>query len=340
MNILRDVSLKPFNTFGIEVACRAMVKLTDRLQLKEIMSLPEYRSGPVEMLGGGSNVLFTDDYPGLIIINELAGRQVLDATDKHGYLRFFAGENWHRCVRWSLQNGYAGIENLSLIPGSAGAAPIQNIGAYGVELATVLDCVEVWDRQAQELRMLRNTDCRFAYRDSLFKHQPERFWVTSITLKLSRSQRLKLNYPGLKQQLQKLGIDHPTPQQVSDAVISIRTEKLPDPAAIGNAGSFFKNPVVAASLAESLTRQNPELPVYEQHDGGKKISAAWMIEQCGWKGFRDGDAGVSDQHALVIVNHGNASGADLWKLSNKVKASVQDQFGIALTVEPQIIGPQ
>jgi UDP-N-acetylmuramate dehydrogenase len=188
--------------------------------------------------------------------------------------------------------------------------------------------------------MLRNADCRFAYRDSLFKHQPERFWVTSITLKLSRGQRLKLNYPGLKQRLQELGIDHPTPQQVSDTVISIRTEKLPDPAAIGNAGSFFKNPVVAASLAESLKQQNPELPVYEQHDGGKKISAAWMIEQCGWKGFRDGDAGVSDRHALVIVNHGNASGADLWKLSNKVKASVHDQFGISLTVEPQIIGPQ
>lgn len=339
MKVMHDVSLKRFNSFGVDARCSAMVKLTDRLQLPGIMALPEYQRGEVIMLGGGSNVLFTSDYSGLVVINELVGKQVLDATDKHGYLRFFAGEKWHDCVLWSLQNNFSGLENLSLIPGCAGAAPIQNIGAYGVELERVFDCAEVWDLEKQTLCMLRASDCKFAYRDSLFKQNPDRYWVTSITLKLSRGRRVRLTYAGLKEELQAMGISAPGPRDVSAAVIRMRTRKLPDPEFIGNAGSFFKNPLVPAQKAVELSKKYPRLPVFEQTHSNSKISAAWMIEQCGWKGFREGDAGVSRQHTLVIVNHGGAGGADLLALAAQVRKSVNEQFGIMLDIEPHIVGP-
>jgi len=303
------------------------------------MALSELEQGRTLVLGGGSNVLFTADFPGLVVINQLTGKQVLDGTDKHGYLRFFAGENWHDCVLWSLENNYFGLENLSLIPGSAGAAPIQNIGAYGVELDSVLDCVEAWDLETQQLCMLRNADCRFTYRDSMFKQSPNKYWVTSITLKLTRNGRVRLSYRGLKEELQAMGVTRPEPVDVSNAVIRIRTRKLPDPGKIGNAGSFFKNPVVGPQIASQLTEQYPGLPVFAQHDGSSKISAAWLIEQCGWKGFREADAGISDLHALVMVNHGNATGNRILALAMRVRESVSDQFGIRLEVEPYIIGP-
>ncbi len=339
MKILRDASLKPFNTFGVDARCSAIVRLSDRLQLPAIMDLPEYRPGEVLMLGGGSNVLFTADYPGLVVMNELVGKQVLDATEKHAYLRFYAGENWHECVLWSLENKYAGIENVSLIPGSAGAAPIQNIGAYGVELDSVLDCVEVWDLQQGNLHMLRNADCQFSYRDSLFKQHPGRYWVTSITLKLSRGNRVRVSYQGLKEELQSMGVDNPRPCDVSKAVIRIRTRKLPDPAVSGNAGSFFKNPVIDPGVASRLADEHSQLPVFQQKDGRCKVSAAWLIEKCGWKGFREGDAGVSEQHALVMVNHGEASGAELLSLANRVREAVHEQFGLRLEIEPHVVGP-
>jgi len=316
-----------------------MVELTDGQQLADIMALPEYDPDTVLMLGGGSNVLFTGDYRGLVVINMLSGKQLLDATDKHAFVRFFAGENWHDCVLWALDQGLAGIENLSLIPGSAGAAPIQNIGAYGVELDSVLDCVEAWDLQNNKLIMLRNADCQFTYRDSIFKKSPGRYWVTNITLKLSRGPRVRVAYRGIKEELQKMQIEQATPADVSEAVIRIRTRKLPDPAVIGNAGSFFKNPIVTAENAMRLASQHPGLPSFEQTGGLVKLSAAWMIEQCGWKGHREGDAGISEQHALVFVNHGAATGAELLDLAERVRASVNEGFGLLLDIEPFIPGP-
>ena len=339
MKVIYDADLRPLNTFAVEARCRAMVILKDRRQLPGIMRLPEYDPTCTLILGGGSNVLFTADYPGLVVANRLTGKQILDATDKHAYVRLFAGESWHECVMWSLDQKLAGIENLSLIPGSAGAAPIQNIGAYGVELESVLDCVEAWDLRTGEFCMLSKAECQFSYRDSLFKQQPGRYWVTSITLKLARNSRVRTSYHDLKEELMQAGVERPVPRDVSEAVIRIRKRKLPDPEIVGNAGSFFKNSRVTAKVASEMVAHHPELPVYEQYDGSKKLSAAWMIEHCDWKGMKEHNAGVSDQHALVLVNHGGATGAELISIAHRIQASVKEHFAIELEIEPQVIGP-
>jgi UDP-N-acetylmuramate dehydrogenase len=277
---------------------------------------------------------------------------VLSEDDGAAIVRAEAGVDWDACVRWTLAQGLGGLENLTLIPGTVGAAPIQNIGAYGVEVADRIHAVEAWDMEAAQLRRLAPADCAFAYRDSRFKREAGRWIVTAVEFALSRRPVLQLDYAGIIDELAAMGVDAPDAQQVADAVTRIRRRKLPDPTVVCNAGSFFKNPIVPASLAAVLQDAHPALPVFPLapfpadaalHDetgtaGLRKLSAAWLIDACGWKGHRDGDAGVSTEHALVLVNHGAATGQQLLDLARRIAASVDARFGVALEPEPRIIG--
>lgn len=334
MKQLPSTNLHSHNSFSVTAHCQRLYVFEHISELAELNNLQ--LQNPL-MLGAGSNILFSADYPGDIILNRLQGRQIIDATDKHAYVRIQAGSNWHSTVLWSLDKGLSGIENLALIPGTAGAAPIQNIGAYGVELGDVLELVEVWDREQQQARMLKARDCQLSYRDSLFRQQPERFWVLNITLKLSRQPKLRLGYSGLKQKLESMGIEQPGAIDVANAVCSLRQEKLPDPEQLANAGSFFKNPIIENQQLKTLLQNHPDLPHWPQDNSQSKISAAWLIESCGLKGSRIGDAGVSPEHALILVNYGNASGIEILQLAQSIRTTVQTKFKLQLEAEPRII---
>jgi UDP-N-acetylmuramate dehydrogenase len=304
------------------------------------------------VLGGGSNLLFAADPQQTLLA--LTGRRVelLHERTDAAIVHAEAGADWHPFVMWTLEQGLSGLQNLALIPGTVGAAPIQNIGAYGVEVGEFVHAVVAFERASGRMQRLDRDACRFGYRDSRFKQQSDAWIVTAVEFELPRRPALQLDYAGLGDELAAMGIADPTPRQIADAVIRIRRRKLPDPARIGNAGSFFKNPIVAAAAAEALRAQHPSLPVFPAApfpaDAGlhgetgkpdlRKLSAAWLIEQCGWKGHRDGDAGVSDQHALVLVNHGGASGAALLGLARRIADSVQARFGVAIEPEPRIVG--
>ena len=335
MKVAKNPSLKTFNTFGVEASAGLMLTLENK---EDLLSIPPFDPGRDFILGGGSNVLFASGVPGTVIHNRITGREIVKTGDEYAWVEAGAGENWHELVRWTLKNGISGLENLSLIPGLAGAAPIQNIGAYGVELATVLENVTAWDLSKSEWKTFSREDCDLAYRDSRFKTaEPGRFLITSIRLRLDRHYKPQLGYAGLREELSRLNIRQATAIEVSDAVIRLRQRKLPDPATSGNAGSFFKNPVLKRDESEALLARFPELPAWPQDDGSIKFSAAWMIEHCGLKGYRTGDAGISAQHALVIVNHGSASGEDILRLARNIQSTVHDTFGITLEAEPRII---
>jgi UDP-N-acetylmuramate dehydrogenase len=349
-----DADLRARNTFGIAARAPLLVDVDDADALPALFADGIVRRAPL-VLGGGSNMLFAGD-PGDAVL-ALRGRRItiIGEDDGRAVVRADAGAVWHDCVRWTLARGLAGLENLALIPGTVGAAPVQNIGAYGVELDERIHAVEAFEpARAATVRFAR-ADCGFAYRDSRFKREPDRFIVTAVEFALSRTPALRLDYAGIGDELIAMGVDAPTPPFVAEAVCRIRRRKLPDPALIGNAGSFFKNPIVAQVRAEALRAAHPRMPVYPlapfpadaaAHgatpvDGDYarcKLSAAWLIEQCGWKGHRDGDAGVSAQHALVLVNHGAASGAQLLDLARRIAESVRARFGVALEPEPQIVG--
>lgn len=335
--VTEDAPLAERNTLRVRARARRLVEVLDAAALPEALALPAVRTEPLLVLGQGSNVLFTDDFQGSVVTLATRGVTLEDAGDATR-IAVAAGEIWDDLVRWTLSQGHAGLENLVLIPGSVGAAPMQNIGAYGRELAEFVESVEAWDRQANTVVMLERAACRFAYRDSLFKRVPQRYIITALRLRLPRQTEPRLDYAGLRAELQRMGVARPTPFHVADAVVNLRTRKLPDPAVIGNAGSFFKNPVVAAERADRLLGEHGPLPHWEIASGGTKLSAAWMIEACGFKGLREGDAGISRRHALVLVNHGQASGAELWALAQRVIAGVEDRFGVTLEPEPRIIG--
>jgi UDP-N-acetylmuramate dehydrogenase len=330
-------ALGELNTFGVEACARWLARLEDPQELPALLGLPDFADTPSLVLGGGSNTLFTGDYPGLVVLMANRGIQVESGDGDSDRIRVAAGENWDRFVRWSLEQGYCGLENLILIPGSVGAAPIQNIGAYGVEVASFIESVRVWDRDASDFRVLAANECRFAYRDSLFKQQRNRFLVTELTLRLPRQGEPQLDYAGVREALAERGIESPSATEVAGAVESLRLAKLPNPAEIGNAGSFFKNPVVSRPEAARLAARHPELPVFPLQDGNCKLSAAWLIEACGLKGQREGAAGVSERHALVLVNHGGASGADIWRLAEQIRAQVEDHFAVRLEAEPVVV---
>jgi len=338
MKRTRNASLGSLNSFSIEARASQLLELESRDDLQSFAEEFQFDPGQDLILGGGSNILFAGDVKGTVVLNRVRGRTITPDSKDTVLLEACAGENWHGLVMWSLEQGLSGIENLSLIPGLAGAAPMQNIGAYGVELADVLDSVQALDLANGSLREFSHDDCGFAYRHSRFKSEDAgRYLITLIRLRLQRKFTARLDYPGINEELQTMGVANPSAKQLAEAVIRIRRRKLPDPAAIGNAGSFFKNPVVRQSEADSLKTNFEGLPVYPQDGGKTKLSAAWLIEHCGWKGRCMGRAGVSDQHALVLVNRGNASGKDVLKLAYAIRESVQNRFAIELQIEPRIV---
>jgi UDP-N-acetylmuramate dehydrogenase len=337
MKTRHDYSLRDLNSFGVEASAKKAVWLEDMHDIRQL-GAGAFDPGKDLVLGGGSNILFSADVAGTVYLNRIRGRRIVEDEGTAALVDVAAGENWHEFVLWSLDRDLCGLENLSLIPGLAGAAPMQNIGAYGVEISALMDSVEVYDWASGNISRIAASDCGFSYRDSRFKSsEPNRFLILSCRLRLPRNQAPDISYSGLAEELSAANISNPGARQVSDAVIRIRQRKLPDPAQLGNAGSFFKNPVLTESDAEVLRTRFNGMPVFESGNGFSKLSAAWMIEQCGWKGFREGDAGVSPNHALVLVNHGSASGMALLNLSRRIAKSVRERFGIDLEQEPKII---
>ncbi|WP_455921485.1 UDP-N-acetylmuramate dehydrogenase [Pseudomonas putida] len=336
LQIRERVSLKPFNTFGIDVSARWFVDVSDDDQVRAALAWAREQQIPVLPIGGGSNLLLTGDLDVLVMRMASLGVRVL-ADDGHTVVvEAQAGEPWHPFVQQTLGMGLAGLENLSLIPGTVGAAPIQNIGAYGVEIKDVFQGLTALDRETGELRDFGLADCAFGYRDSLFKREPGRWLILRVRFNLTRTAHLHLDYGPVRQRLAEQGIEVPTPADVSAAICSIRREKLPDPAELGNAGSFFKNPVVAAAVAERIKVEHADLVGYPQADGQVKLAAGWLIERAGWKGFREGDAGVHRLQSLVLVNYGSATGAQLHALAMRIQADIAQRFGVSLEMEPNL----
>jgi UDP-N-acetylmuramate dehydrogenase len=335
--LIENASLATRNTLRVAATACLLAEIRDATKLPELLDFPAIRNRPLLVLGEGSNVLFTGDFDGTVLVMATRGVQVESDGDT-ARIAVAAGERWDDFVRWTLGQGYVGMENLILIPGTVGAAPIQNIGAYGCEVAEFVESVEAWDTREHRVVTVDHATCAFAYRDSLFKREPGRYIVTAVRFVLPRQRALRTDYAGIAEELQRMGVDKPAPFHVAEAVVHLRTKKLPDPAVIGNAGSFFKNPVVDRALAESLARAHSGLVAWPAGEGHCKISAAWMIEQAGFKGLREGDAGISNRHALVLVNHGKASGKQLWALAQKVMQGVHEKFGVQLEPEPLVIG--
>jgi UDP-N-acetylmuramate dehydrogenase len=357
--LIENASLSMRNTLRVDARAGLLAEIRDASKLPELLDFAVVRNGPLLVLGEGSNVLFTADFDGTVLVMATRGVHVetlatsgvhdgglatsgaqLESEGDSARIAVAAGERWDDFVRWTLGHGYAGMENLILIPGTVGAAPIQNIGAYGVEVAEFVESVEAWDMRERRVVTLDHATCAFGYRDSLFKREPGRYIVTAVRFVLPRSRPLRTDYAGINEELARMGVATPAPFHVAEAVVHLRTRKLPDPAVIGNAGSFFKNPIVDAGLADALKREHPQLPVWPQPRGSSKLSAAWLIETAGFKGVREGDAGMSNRHALVLVNHGSATGAQLWALAKRVVEGVHARFGVTLEPEPLVIGPR
>jgi UDP-N-acetylmuramate dehydrogenase len=337
--LAENASLVGRNTFRVPARAALMADVTDSDALPELYELAALRGVPAMVLGEGSNLLFADDFPGLAICLTAATIDILEDDGGHALVRADAGVAWNDLVGWTLAQDLVGLENMALIPGTVGASPIQNIGAYGAEVGEFIETVEAFDRRAGRIKRLGNTDCAFAYRDSSFKHDIERWTITAVELRLPRRSELRLGYAGIREELAAMGIDAPHARHVAEAVARLRTRKLPNPALLGNAGSFFKNPMVPLTQTQLLKASHPALPIYPGNcENTRKLSAAWLIEAAGWKGFREGDAGISAQHALVLVNHGKATGTQLLSLARCVADSAREKFGVALEPEPRLIG--
>ena len=328
------VSLKPFNSFGVDVEAQLFAEAHSDADVRDALAYAAANAVPLLVIGGGSNLLLTADIQALVLRMATRGIRVLSDDDGQVVIEAEAGEPWHPFVQHTLAAGLSGLENLSLIPGTVGAAPMQNIGAYGVEIKDVFAGLTALDRQTGELRDFTLQECNFAYRDSVFKQQPGRWLILRVRFTLSRAAHLHLEYGPVRQRLTEQGIDQPTPTDVSQAICSIRSEKLPDPAVLGNAGSFFKNPLVPASLVAQLKVEYPDLVAYAQADGQMKLAAGWLIEKAGWKGFRDADAGVHKLQALVLVNYGGATGLQLLELAQRIQQDISQRFGVELEMEP------
>lgn len=336
MQLQKNISLRPYNTFGMDVLAENMLVLSDEAQLSAIAmdkDLPKAK----KILGGGSNVLLTKNVPGLLLLNQLKGIELIKEDDQHVWLRVAAGEIWHDLVLYTIQHGWAGLENLSLIPGTVGAAPIQNIGAYGVEVKECIESVTGWSWQEKAYSVYTNEACKFDYRDSIFKHKlKDKILITSVTFKLNKKASFHTSYGAITEELEKMGISDLSIKAISDAVVAIRSSKLPDPKKIGNAGSFFKNPTIPVSRFTAIEKEHPTIPSYPAGKNYIKLPAGWLIEQCGWKGYKKGDAGVHKNQALVLVNYGHASGNEVWNLSEEVIQSVKAKFDIELEREVQV----
>ncbi|TRX74889.1 UDP-N-acetylmuramate dehydrogenase [Pseudomonas mangiferae] len=337
LQVREGVSLAPYNTFGIDVRARGFAEAQGEEDVRAALAEAAARRLPLLVLGGGSNLLLSRDVEALVLKMSSRGVRVLEDDGRRAILEAEAGEPWHPFVLDTLARGFAGLENLSLIPGTVGAAPVQNIGAYGVELKDVFAGLTALDRRNGELVTFDREACSFGYRDSLFKQEPDRWVILRVRFALDRQAPPHLDYGPLRQRLAESGIDTPSAVDVSRAVCAIRQEKLPDPAQLGNAGSFFKNPVVDADSANALRARYTDLVAYPLADGQVKLAAGWLIERAGWKGFREGDAGVHQQQALVLVNHGTASGAEILALARRIQGDILARFGVTLEMEPNLL---
>lgn len=343
MEIQRNYNLSELNTFGVNVNAEFFVEIKNEKELVELFALSEFKNSQKMFLGGGSNVLFTKDFEGIVILNKLKGIEIKKENSENIYIRSMSGETWHDLVMFAINHKYWGIENLALIPGTVGAAPVQNIGAYGAELKNVLESVEVFDIKTGEKRILNKEECELGYRESVFKNKLKgKYFISAITFKLSKTPKPNLSYKILKEHLEKNKIEVSSPKDVSDAVILIRKDKLPDPKILGNAGSFFKNVFVKKVQLQALQVNYPNVPYFKE---GQviKIPAGWLVEQCGpedgtsWKGYRIGNVGVHEKQALFLVNYGGADSDEIVELANKITMSVKEKFGLELVPEVNIV---
>ncbi len=341
MNIEENISLKKLNTFGIDVKAKYFGRFSNTDELQEALSCEPATRNPrsgILILGGGSNILLTKNVDGIVLKNEISGIEKIKEDEDHIYVKAGAGENWHSFVMHCLENNYAGVENLSLIPGNVGASPMQNIGAYGVEIKDVFDSLEAFDTEDNRVVVFDKEGCDFGYRESVFKRQFKgRFIICSVTYRLSKKPVLNTSYGAIEAELEKMKVTERNIRSISQAVINIRSSKLPDPKIIGNAGSFFKNPEVTDDHFEKLKNEFPNIVGYKLENGNIKLAAGWLIEQCGWKGYRKGDAGCHEKQALVLVNYGNAKGSEIFDLSTEIVNSVNKKFAVQLEREVNII---
>ncbi|MCL1919101.1 MAG: UDP-N-acetylmuramate dehydrogenase [Peptococcaceae bacterium] len=338
-----DADLTPMNTFGLPATAKHLIRVRSAEEARQAHAFltghPEGISNLSLILGGGSNLVLGGEPLDIVLKVEIPGRRRLRGTEAEPFLlvEAGAGENWHDFVRWTLAQGCPGLENLSLIPGTVGAAPVQNIGAYGLEVAERIESLDALDLSSGELKRFDSAACRFGYRDSIFKRHPRRWLITTVRFRLPQHWQPITHYGELARELAGYGFSDsnpPSPLQISDAVIALRQRKLPDPAELGSAGSFFKNPVIEAGQCAALLASHPALPHHSQPDGREKLSAGWLIDQCGWKGRRLGPVGCHAQHALILVNHGGASGADILRLATNIQEDVFNRFGVNLEPEP------
>jgi UDP-N-acetylmuramate dehydrogenase len=339
MELQQRADLKQLNTFGVPAKAAFLGRFSTVEQLRELLAAQELKGLPRMIMGGASNVLFTRDFPGAVLLNEVMGLDVVREDDGHIWLKAGAGVAWHQLVLHCVDQGWGGLENLSLIPGKVGAAPMQNIGAYGVEIKDTFDSLEALCIEDDTVVTFDREACRFGYRESFFKREGQgRYVILAVTFKLKKAPHaLNIRYGNITDELARMGVTEPTIKDVSKAVIAIRQSKLPDPAVIGNAGSFFKNPVVPAALAATIQLQHPDMPAYPAGDGLVKLAAGWLIEKAGWKGYRANGHGVHDKQALVLVNHGGATGQDILDLSSTIMRSIEEQFGVLLEREVNIV---
>ncbi len=337
MKLLQNYPLQDITTFHAKVHANYYSAFSSVEFLRQLLSSPELKTMPFILLGGGSNVLFTGDFNGVIIRNAMEGIEVVREEENSIYIKAYAGEKWHDFVLYCVNRNYGGIENLSLIPGTVGAGPIQNIGAYGAELKDVLEELEAMNVHTLEIRKFSNAECKFGYRESIFKVEEKgNYIILSVTIKLQKHPVVNVTYGSLSKELESEGITQPTIKDVSNAVIKIRSSKLPDPDKIGNAGSFFKNPVITNKEFIEIKEKHPDIVSFPATEGHTKLAAGWLIEQAGWKGKRIGDAGVHKDQALVLVNYGNATGKEILELSDMVIGAVKEKFGIQLEREVNV----
>lgn len=339
INILKNIALKPYNSFGINVYAKLFTSLDSVGCLHELIETKEYKNNNILILGGGSNVLFTKNQDCLVLLNKIKGIKIEKEDEESYIVSAGGGENWHEFVMFCINNNLSGVENLSLIPGSVGASPIQNIGAYGVEIKDVFEWLDAFNIKTGEVHRFYKKDCNFGYRNSVFKNEfKNEYIIVKVAYKLQKKATINTSYGAINNMLEKMSINNPTIKDVSNAVISIRQSKLPDPKKLGNSGSFFKNPIVANEKTELLKEKYPNIPIYKINSNLSKIAAGWLIEQAGWKGkIFDGRYGVHKKQALVLVNYGNATGKEIYNLSEEIIDSIKLRFNIDLEREVNVL---
>ena len=338
MKIQYNIPLKSFNTFGIDATAKEFVEVTTLDELIVLVSTFNFSSRKILVVGGGSNLLLTQNFDGMVIKNSIRGIEVINEDENTVWVKAMAGERWHEFVLFCIDRGYAGVENLSLIPGCVGAAPMQNIGAYGVEIKDTFSSLDAIEIETGNIITFNNSDCKFGYRESIFKNEAKgKYIIVSVTFRLNKHPNFNITYGAIQQTLDKNGIKDISIKAISDAVIEIRTAKLPNPNILGNAGSFFKNPEIPNTFFEKLKIQFPTIVGYPTSNGNTKLAAGWLIEQCGWKGKKVGNTGAHKDQALVLVNYGGASGNEIWQLAMDIQQSVKEKFGVTINPEVNIV---